>query len=131
MTEQLISFETAKLAKEKGFGIPISYTNLYFNKEGIIHPFMWFASKDLADPIHAVTQSFLQRWLREIYKIEVLVYCNASGWMWDLNKAFYITWLSGGTFIVGSNYSGPNDSGEWITYEEALEDGLKAALNIL
>jgi len=45
-----------------------------------------------------------------------------------LNKSFKKDWFSGGTHIVDSDLSGPNNAGGWDTYEEALEQGLIAAL---
>lgn len=80
MEEQLISLETAKLAKEIGLKI---VTPNYYNIDGIVmgHPYSdcratnYNSYKDTATS--APTQSLLQKWLWETHKIWVEV-C-----MWD------------------------------------------------
>jgi hypothetical protein len=57
MQEELITLETAKLAKEKGFD--------YFN--GIYKT-------------QRSTQSLLQKWLREIHKIDINLRVNQFGY---------------------------------------------------
>jgi hypothetical protein len=128
MKEQLLSFETAKLAEEKG--VDLYSEDYYIISTGKFETSLSgvYNNKTI---VKAYTQSLLQKWLRDKHKIEVLVYCNASGWMWELNKAMNIDWFSGGTFIKFSEYSGPNNSGEWNTYEEALEQGLVEALKLI
>lgn len=162
MKETRITFETAKLAKEKKFNIEVThcygenhrecgeYELLEYNSlctgnsDELINritgynDYCWLPTIDYNTQGYyrdyyysAPTQSLLQKWLRDIHKIEVLVYCNASGWMWELNKSFYKNDISGGTHISWSNYSGINESGEWDTFEEALEDGIVNALKTL
>ena len=106
MEETIITFETAKLAKEKGFDF--SYV---MNNELTIYSL--------------ITQSVLQKWLRENYNNLIAVYSNASGYCWEHMDA------NGGTHRKDSEYSGPNDSGCWDTYEEALEIGLQEALKLI
>jgi hypothetical protein len=135
MEEQLIGFETAKLANEQGFDFHCNG----FRYHIVTKKLTYFGNDDGAggeymnsrEFIVAPTQSLIQKWLREVHKLEVLVYCNAFGWMWELNKAFSKDSFSGCTFIKWSENSGPNDSAQWDTYEEALEEGLKEALNII
>lgn len=57
MREEIITFETAKLAKEKGFNIP---------------------SLD-----YATTQSLLQKWLREEHNINIIppLYYSGKGYL--------------------------------------------------
>lgn len=124
MEDQLISFETAKLAKEKGFDIKC--TQGYDPDSGA--PFtgsMWMFAMRLESSRHtqAPTQSLLQRWLREQHNTCVSIYNNASGFLWNMADTV------GGTDRGWSDYSGPNDSGVWDTWEEALEAGLIEALN--
>jgi hypothetical protein len=129
MQEQLISFKTAKLAKEKGFdencAEGFSFENCtktgYFNVEGGL-----FCNSELA--IHqytAPTQSLLQKWLRDIYNIEVFVYrtmktingyrygCVGERWL-DEETTEYL-------FNVYANKE----------YEDALEVGLYEALKLI
>ena len=72
----------------------------------------------------APTQTSLAKWLREKHDLYVHVDCNASGWLWEIEK-------TNGTSVCWCNYSGPNLSGQWDTFEEALEDGLKNICEIV
>jgi len=104
MNEQLISFETAKLAKKKGFDWVVfgDYT-----KDGIlIHTTPTAKYK-------APTQSLLQKWLREEKEIFIDVSYG------NLNKKWY--------YSVSSTGFGETKK----DYEEALEAGLKEALNLI
>lgn len=71
MQEELITFETAKLAKEKGFNDIISG---YYNSEGILQKHFGLIEAFCKAP----TQSLLQRWLREIYNIDCLPMLNMN-----------------------------------------------------
>lgn len=72
----------------------------------------------------APTQTHLAKWLREKHELYVHVECNASGWLWEIEK-------TNGTSVCWCNYSGPNLSGQWDTFEDALEDGLMRACEIV
>lgn len=120
MEEQLVSFETAKLAKEKGFSEPIMYAydnkgNKY-SRDSISHDF------NIRGLLSAPTQSLLQKWLREVYDLEVhigLSYTNNK-------KSGYNTSLFGKTF--GNN---KYLESKFKTYEEALEVGLLEGLKLV
>lgn len=119
MKDELIEFETAKLAKEKGFNNAVKGMPRY-EPDGTISA-SGFWDYNLAAP----TQSLLQRWLREVHGIDVDVWCNASGWGVDLNK-------TNGTCIKGHVLDNvETDSGMFETYEEALEAGLLEALKLI
>ena len=65
--EQHVTFETAKLAKEKGFEEPCNdfYDNL-LDEEGEYSTFKHYCKKELTeDSILIPTQSILARWFRE------------------------------------------------------------------
>ena len=78
-----------------------------------------------------------QKWLREGKRICVEVDCCASGYVWELCKAYQGDWFSGGTTIYThyceDNYNNAllNDCGKYNSYEDALSEGIKEALNIL
>ena len=78
-----------------------------------------------------------QKWLREEKRICVEVDCCASGYVWELCKAYQGTWFSGGTTIYThyceDNAINPllNDCGKYDSYESALLEGIKEAVNIL
>ena len=140
MEERLISFNTARLSKESGFDWKVThhyrdgglYTSELING-GAPYNMNCQKEQDLwnCNLYSAPQQSLLQKWLRDEHNIEVLVYCNASGWLWELNKAFSKSWLSGGTHISWSDSNGPNESGSWEIYEEALEAGLLEAFKLI
>lgn len=116
MIDQLVSFDTVRLAKEKGFP-----------KDLVIIDHV----TEVGSFVESPTQSLLQKWLREKHKLEVYAYSNASGFHYGICKSFHPSWFSGGTHIKDSDLSGPNGAGGWNTYEEALEQGLITALNML
>ena len=68
MEEIRVSFETAKLAKEKGFDIDCGWKLRKLENGSFTHT----NSSELG--IEQPTQSLLQKWLREVHNINVLVY---------------------------------------------------------
>ena len=101
MKEQLISDETSKLFLKKGF------------------PFLRYT---------ILTQAFLQQWLRETHKIFLTIEVDQT-----MEPKF--------CYAI-SKYTETGESFEWInverkefllfyTYEEALEEGLQEALNLI
>lgn len=125
MEEQLILFDTSKLAKEKGFNIK---TLNGYDKDGIL--LKWdgnyptdFNNNGYGD-FNCPTQSLLQKWLRETHNIRVFItQSSAGGFKYEI-----YTWEN------------PNNIGKWdrsfnatssLSYEEALEQGLQAALKLI
>ena len=133
--EQQISFETAKLAQKKLFDWVCTTLYVMYNGVGTLRDCHYATTKnsdlDYGGVAASCSQTILQKWLREIHRIEVTVYSNASGFHWTLDKSFNINWCSGGTHIADSSMSGPNNAGGWNAYEEAMEAGLFAALERL
>lgn len=129
MEEQLISFETAKLAKEKGFDI---LCKKYYNGVDILHTSKTSILHE-AYRMYAPTQSLLQKWLREKHKTfvysnsgirgtrnsrtELYFTCQLSQRRpWKEERKYGLTHLSFETFK---------------TYEEAIEKGLQEALKLI
>ena len=71
------------------------------------------------------TQSLLQKWLREIKNLHIAIIRDACGYGYDICKA------NNGTHITDGVFDGPNDGGQWDTYEEALEVGIQKALKLV
>ena len=115
MKEQLISFETAKLAKEKGFKLGIGwhgFEDKFFDENG--NPSNNHRGGNLCRP----TQSLLQKWLRVEHNIEV----NAVPTGLRQSKRYLPRfWFS------GYEYNGI----DFKTHEEALEIGLQEALKLI
>ena len=115
MKDELIKFETAKLAKEKGFNLDCGWL-LHKDNDG-----SYTNCNDLG--YNQSTQSLLQRWLREVHDINV----NIRHWIKQptsnggivQNCYNYDIWLVDECFDV------------YPTYEEALEAGLIKALELL
>lgn len=117
MQDQLISFKTAQLAKEKGLDI-LTRENEWdlftmYMKDGASYE---ESLNNLSDCFLAVTQSLLQRWLREKYKIIVEVgYYDYDNW----------------NYSVWNPSRFENSDPNFQTYEEALEEGLYEALKLI
>jgi len=131
--EEIISYKTAKLAKEKGFN---GFCMFYYEKstESLKPVFNGNYHIDEQDPdnLHfgfdmniqsnsyysAPTQSLLQKYLREKHGIEVFIDL-------DLNTEYFVVCKSlekGLLFESKDTYK---------TYEEALEKGLQEALKLI
>ncbi len=134
MKDTLITFETASLAKTKGFK---EVVNNYFRITTISNPVEEIEDSIKQDfnkfnsLISRPIQSLLQKWLREVHKIEVIPQPECS----QLNSQYgynYYIWNK----ITGFEFwSDPQNcpTGEFTqdTYEEALEAGLQEALKLL
>lgn len=122
MTEELVTLETAKLLKEKGFN---EYCKYIINDKGLTMEIIIRTSNLPKAYYSRPMQSIVQKWLREIKNIHICVYNCACGYRYEISKA------DNGTHIASSTYKGTNDGGGWDTYEEALEAGLQEALKLI
>jgi hypothetical protein len=149
MKEQLISFETAKLAKEKGFNIECKYRYFKVDKHSTFskfHPIDSYITSTLtyeedtsgclpsSKTGEAPTQSLLQKWLREVHQIYVQI---------ETDQTTYPKFCYSISRFIGN----PNNLSEkeWYwdklpynenwslhrKYEEALEEGLQNALKLI
>lgn len=151
MQEQVITLETAKIAKDKGFDLesPAYYgcdepssgeTNRFFVKT-------WLRCDDINKKdtqegtlVYSAPYKYdLQKWLREKHHINVLVNFETI----DDSETAY-TWHIKQYIEEGNNrkkdtwdfyedlYSFSADRMQWFdTYEQALEDGLREALKLV
>ena len=124
--EQYVSFETAKLAKEKGFDEEFENMHVWNNFKGeILEDVSGYNMKNshlCKNSYSAPTQSLLARWLREVHNMCVEVYSTGYGFIWCICDT------DSGSF---SNETGSNDAGAWDTYEGAMEAGLQEALELV
>ena len=133
MKEQLTSFETARLAREKGFkGVPCFHC---FDMDGKDQSNGdMYTNQPTSTYIARPTQSLLQKWLRDKQDISLCVVQEGLGYgefcyvwqIWTFNmkkqELEYIDSFSGsGSIYVGG----------WNKYEDALEDGLQQALKLI
>jgi len=129
MTEELISFSTAKLAKEKGLPV-FEYmgwkTKFYHPRTKNMFAYGRTGRVDINTMYYAPTQSLLQKWLREKYKIHLRI-----------TQCFFHNLDTMG-FQVETEYMGIGNKPKYDThhapfktYEEALEAGLIEALKLI
>lgn len=144
MEEQLVSFETAKLAKEKGFDINCNtgfhedFGELENDNYPLLGTYSFILNCDcnnkLEYQIVAPTQSLVQRWLREKHNLNLNIW---SGGYNEKDKHYsfrcdihYIT-KTDCKFINSCLSKIPNDFYIFRSYEEALEQGLFEALTLI
>lgn len=133
MTEQYITFETAKIAKEKhyidGSRMPepfskLGYTNCSpsYNEKGELWQRKFYNPEN--SHYLAPTQSLLQKWLREKHGISVLVFLDCTlSYRWEIRSLH-----PEASYIGNTQYS----LNVWCGhYEACLEDGLIAALKLI
>jgi hypothetical protein len=111
---KLISFETAKLAKENGFIQACEYH--YNSVDG--HLYRIGGKPELQ--LFAPTQSMMCGWLRKEHKIQVLPFVDD-----DQTYGYHIT-----RFVPEGRLDSPIRR-EFVSYEEALEAGLQYALTLI
>lgn len=125
MEETVVSLETAKLLKEKGFS---EETFAYYNDMGELKVerraggyLNWNIPFYLGDIHSAPTQALAQKWLRDTQRAIVLVDYDSTDTKYWCN----ITYMDSGrkeAFIMGYPCN---------TYETALEEGLKQTLKLI
>lgn len=127
MKDELISFETAKLAKEKGFDVPVkSYYRIVgsgpfdTNKEHNYNNDLEMETAGGMTYVSAPTQTFLQRWLRKKHKLFVCVHYAAP----DTNLFDY-------RIDYTPLHIHDHCRKKYKEFEEALEVGLQDALKLI
>lgn len=128
ITEDFVSFETAKLLKEKGFDAPVkNYYSLY--TEDVKHNLQkkYGAKKNWNSfdlTISRPSQSLVMKWLREVHKIFIDVDIDPIDFG---DEPYYtiITDMSTPSYITGRPALG------YKTYEEAAEAAIKYCLENL
>ncbi len=147
MKEQIILFETAKLAKEKGF-VMLNYTNAYnVFRENLKKSGEGLVTTEAEEKPHyggvscvlrtfyqskhwtlAPTQSLLQKWLRDVHKIYIEISVQEAEtiatWYWKI-----FTHRDSGKNLIWIKADSNGVKQE--SYEEALEKGLQEALKLI
>ncbi len=80
--------------------------------------------KGMFTDIEFPPQSIAQKWLRETKNLHITIYNSASGYTYDISKADMGT-------VLYCFPEGPNDAGNWDTYEEAMEAGILKCLKLI
>lgn len=112
-----VSIEVAEIIRKNGYKIPAN--TYYINDHELV----------IVDDLSIIQRSTpaprlydVQKWLRNVYNINIMVGGSASGFWWEIHK-------NNGTYIADYNYSGPNDAGKWDNYEDALDSCILSILN--
>jgi len=118
--EDYVSFETAKLLKEKGFDEKLQH---YYDSDGIL---IWckrgvYFDNKLNAIFIAPTLQMAMKWLREVHNIKVNVFYNNSNYAIEYFETNTQTGVDESVFI-GDGYK---------SYEEAVEVALKYCLENL
>lgn len=143
LTESYVSFETAKLLKEKGFKQDCDYATLWYAAEYYKNSAQgeWFEGehqiiKDIDDKctisylsdksvfIPAPTQSLALKWLREVHKIHI--YAKPYWPQGDMRNK--MSWQG---FVVDLNTINGDSQCYADSPEEAIENRIKFALENL
>jgi len=122
LEEKLISFETAKLAKKKGFNVHCRWR--FDDENGDLYENEDFPYNSWNGSLFAPTQSLLQKWLREKHNTHITIEDHTfvdivnegSGWK------FYVEVYGCTEIGRGKLYN---------SYEDALEFGLLEALKLI
>jgi hypothetical protein len=124
--DEIVTYEVAKLAKEKGFP---QECDMFYNRNGKLCDERNYDSFDNGILYYAPTRSLLQRWLREEKDIQIIIEPKLDkfgAWVWG-----YYDWViriyNEYSPIYYSQYNGDN----FDTYELALEDSLAYSLKNL
>ena len=133
MQDQLVKFETAKLAKEKGFNEKVFkqyQVDGYLSRvsksiDVVIGPYEELLTPDI-DCFTAPTQSLLQKWLRDVHNLHI--YIDTTPVFDKMEPSKY-----------KSTVKVPFQPFKWTTayyylgntFEEALEVGLQEGLKLI
>lgn len=140
--ESYVSFNTAKMLKEAGFEEMVNSCFMYDDKAdeyeyefvngyAIVKKALRDNYNGYENTISRPTQALAVRWLREVHGIHVVIteeaYTNGINYLWQVliyNPLSIDCWDNKSTGMYG-------DNGEYKTYEEALEAGLREAIKLI
>lgn len=120
LCEDYVSFETAKLLKEKGFTANIH--GMYDHDGKFCEA--TFTNVEPYYSCYAPTLQMAMKWLRKEHNLCIEPYRTACGYLCTISK------IPTGSEIYGQKYEGDDeDSGQFTTYEKACEAAIKYCLN--
>ena len=120
MNEDYVSFEVAKLLKEKEFDW---YCRAYYDYNSEEFSYLNDISNTY-DVYAAPTLYMAIKWIRNKKEIHIMIDVCASGY-------YTVLWKTNGTFIKTLADKGPNDGGVWDSYEYALDAGILETLKLI
>ena len=121
ITEDYVSFETAKLLKDKGFNVEGS--RFYMPNGHGMWKYGYYHDFDISERIECPTHQMAMKWLREAHKI----YIDISPTYSEAEKTIHFIWQ-----IFDSNYDFAGDCEIFYDkYEQACEAAIKYCLENL
>lgn len=119
ITEDYVSFETAKLMKEKGFNWS---TDKQFNLDKIVSEYnITDRSRYPERYLDAPTLQMAMKWLREVHNIDIIINVSSKDESYNERKYAYV--------IVSKWFTGTDNVNR--IYEEACEAAIKYCLEKL
>lgn len=130
--EDYISFETAKLLKEKGFECEKNSTTAMYNELGVFLPLSTAAEElyrdyndfDEYDYI-APTFQMAMKWLREVHGLQCDIGYDDLDWFWNIISIDKTVSIEDRPKLIKDGLAG------YKTYEEACEAAIKYCLENL
>lgn len=119
ITENYVSFEIAKLLKEKGFNKD-AYAMSMYDKNGEAKDVLLL--KEGEEPVLRPTLQMAMKWLREVHKIVPIILAGGDSYWFRIDKANEDNWKN--TIYL-------EDEKLFPTYEEACEASIKYCLENL
>lgn len=127
ITEDYVSFKTAKLLKEKGFD-ECCY-GYYYEPKHLSHNTFDITNSELEDDsCSAPTLQMAMKWLREKHNINPVPYALSLGWAFDIFDLSNRD-ITGCKKLYSMDF--PSKSETYSTYEEACEAAIKYVLENL
>ena len=122
ITEDYVSFETAKLLKEKGF--ECATPHYYYDEDGDLLFSIWNIGTG-KNTFVAPSLEIAMKWLREVYRIDIEVRTHYLNYLKPNDTRFYSgKILKGSEDVIHTIYSKD-------TYEEVCELAIKYCLENL
>ena len=121
ITEDYVSFETAKLLKEKGFNDELCH--MWYNIRKDVGYYL--SSVGVKNHLPAPTLQMAMKWLREMYNIFIVIEPHLYDYVNERNASYVCS------IWVGDNYYENLTSTDFPSYEEAIEAALKYSLKNL
>ena len=117
ITEDYVSYETAKLLKKKGFDVPCEQA--YHNGLLVDYTMYGFCNGEILD---CPTLQMAMKWLREVHSLEIYPYHDFIGdndsWWFEIIR-------------FNSSYAEHESDSIYHTYEQACEAAIKYCLENL
>jgi len=118
ITEDYVSFEVAKLLKEKGFDEPCFR---YAESKKIYESGAWMVANVTGGAVGIPTLQMAMKWLRDVHNLIISFKFTIHGWICDITKIF----RDSNGFIVNINHGIDDDA---FTYYDECEKACDIAI---